>query len=99
MIASKLEMQRNRVQQLQSAMQQSDPGTSETAAAQLEVETLRLKELELQFNKTYSAQRDFILEQDKAAKSMQKSAKEMDLRKAGPTPRPEPTWRPQALAF
>lgn len=83
LIAAKLERQRTLVLELQSASQQpSEPGSAD-AAARLESETLRLKELELQFDRTYAAQRDFILEQDKAAQALQKTAKDMDLRKAG----------------
>ncbi len=82
-IAAKLEMQRSLVFELQSASQQPSGAGSADAAARLESETLCLKELELQFDRTYAAQRDFILEQDKAAQALQKTAAEMDLRKAG----------------
>ena len=87
-IASKLERQRKLIAQLEAASNKPIIGSNsaaevEKATAQLENEKIKLKELEAQFDRTYNAQRNFILQQDKTAQKVQETAKNMDLREAG----------------
>lgn len=87
-IASKLERQRKLIAQLEAASNKPIIGSNsaaevEKATAQLENEKIKLKELEAQFDRTYNAQRNFILQQDKTAQKVQETAKKMDLREAG----------------
>ena len=87
-IASKLERQRKLIAQLEATSNKPIIGSNsaaevEKATAQLENEKIKLKELEAQFDRTYNAQRNFILQQDKTAQKVQETAKKMDLREAG----------------
>lgn len=87
-IADKLTKQRQLIQQLQDTANKPITGKNtqaeiEKATAQLEKEKIKLKELEAQFDRTYTSQQDFILSQDKVAKKAEEVNQKMDSRKAG----------------
>lgn len=87
-IEQKLERQRQLIQQLEQTSRKTPVGRNSyreitRATEQLEKEKLKLQELEAQFDRTYDAQRNFIVQQDKTAKKVQETAQKMDMRKAG----------------
>lgn len=87
-LAAKLEKQRQLITQLESTANKPVTGQNSQAeiakaTAQLDKEKIKLKELEAQFDRTYAAQQNFILQQDKTAKKAEEVTVKLDNKKAG----------------